>query len=126
MNGSIAKDASKASKKESIAVLGTGNFGRSLTTALIRSGYRVLVGSRHPGSRLTIDGAEIYSYEDAIQNSGIVFVALHPEHQNQLGAFESILAQKILVDVSNVEKGDDLSNAEKLQNMLPKAKVRHS
>ena len=34
--------------KETIAVLGSGNFGRAIATKISQSGYEVLIGSRDP------------------------------------------------------------------------------
>ena len=35
-------------EKQSIAVIGSGNFGRSLAIKIHQSGYHVSIGSRHP------------------------------------------------------------------------------
>ena len=35
-------------EKQSIAVIGSGNFGRSLAIKINQSGYHVSIGSRHP------------------------------------------------------------------------------
>ena len=112
-----------------ISVLGTGDFGRALAKSLLQGGFQVVVGSRRPGHRNlaacdpALEEARVAPMVEAIHESDVIFLALHPEAQAQLSTLEEHLAGKILVDVSNVTKKDKVSNAEKLQSMLPKSMV---
>ena len=112
-----------------ISILGTGDFGRALAKALLQGGYQVVVGSRRPEHRNlarrdpALEEVRVVALVEAIHESDVIFLALHSEAQDQLKALENHLANKILVDVSNVTKKDKVSNAEKLQSLLPKSIV---
>ena len=113
-----------------VSILGTGDFGRALGKPLLQAGFAVVYGSRHPERRNlaacddALVDAKCCSIEDAIGSSTILFVAMHPSAQEQLKVFENELKGKILVDVSNVSKRNDLySNAEKLQRLFPDSHV---
>jgi DMSO/TMAO reductase YedYZ heme-binding membrane subunit len=68
--------------------------------------------------------ATVSSIEDALQQSHLIVLALHPTAQEQLKVFQSELQGKILIDVANVRKENTLeSNAEKLQRLFPESHV---
>ena len=112
-----------------ISVLGTGDFGRALAKTLLQGGYDVVVGSRHPGRRdlakcdKALEGVRMASIVEAIHESDVLFLAMHTEAQDHLKVLEDHLAGKILIDVSNIEKKEKISNAEKLQVMIPRSQV---
>ncbi|KAM9487346.1 metalloreductase STEAP3-like [Clarias gariepinus] len=112
-----------------VAILGSGDFSRSLAMRLVACGFGVVVGSRcikriSPG--LFVDAVELNSQEAAVAKSKrLVFMALFPEYYPSLLGLRSALAGKILVDVSNAvamnSKGP--SNAEQLAEMFPDSVV---
>ncbi|KAM6970256.1 metalloreductase STEAP3 [Aplochiton taeniatus] len=114
-----------------VAILGSGDFSRSLAVRLRASGFRVVVGSRKPKripSGLFHDGVELCSQREAVSAVGpgqIVFAALYPEHYNTLLGLRDVLGGKVLVDVSNATRlnSGEPSNAERLAEMFVDSKV---
>ncbi|XP_047205032.1 metalloreductase STEAP2 [Girardinichthys multiradiatus] len=110
-----------------VAVLGSGDFSRGITIRLLRSGFRVVVGSRHPklASHSFPHVVDVSHYEDAIRKSNIVFLAIHREHYSVLWDLKHLMAGKVLVDVSNNRKLNQYpeSNAEYLASLLPDSAV---
>lgn len=112
-----------------VAILGSGDFSRSLAMRLVACGFGVVVGSRcvkriFPGHFL--DAVELNSQEAAVAKARrLVFMALFPEYYPSLLGLRSALAGKILVDVSNaVEMNSKTpSNAEQLAEMFPDSVV---
>ena len=96
-------------EKETISVIGTGNFGRALCHVLLNADYDVKLGSRYPERRLeaTYDPKlkqpkEAVSIKDAIAASNIIFLAIHADAQKEFcNNFGTILTGKIIVDVAN-------------------------
>ncbi|XP_051565765.1 metalloreductase STEAP3 [Myxocyprinus asiaticus] len=112
-----------------VAILGSGDFSRSLAVRLIACGVRVVVGSRCVNriqSGLFPDSVELMSQEGAVtQDVYVVFMALFPEHYPSLLGLQSALAGKVLVDVSNATEMNihGLSNAERLAELFPDSLV---
>lgn len=112
-----------------VAILGSGDFSRSLAMRLVACGIGVVVGSRcvkriSPG--LFLDTVELNSQETAVAKATrLVFMALFPEYYPSLFGLRSALAGKILVDVSNAVEmnGKRPSNAEQLAEMFPDSVV---
>lgn len=112
-----------------VAILGSGDFSRSLSMRLTACGVRVVVGSRcvkriTPG--LFPDTVELRNQEGAVAEAGrLVFLAMFPEHYPSLLGLRASFVGKVLVDVSNaVELGSSgLSNAERLAEMFPESVV---
>ncbi|KAI5621058.1 metalloreductase STEAP3, partial [Silurus asotus] len=112
-----------------VAILGSGDFSRSLAMRLVACGFGVAVGSRcvrriSPG--LFLDAVELNSQEAAVAKANsLVFMALFPEHYPSLLGLRSALAGKILVDVSNALEMSSKtpSNAEQLADMFPDSAV---
>ncbi|KAF7709631.1 hypothetical protein HF521_016481 [Silurus meridionalis] len=112
-----------------VAILGSGDFSRSLAMRLVACGFGVAVGSRcvrriSPG--LFLDAVELNSQEAAVAKAkSLVFMALFPEHYPSLLGLRSALAGKILVDVSNALEMSSKtpSNAEQLADMFPDSAV---
>ncbi|XP_028985203.1 metalloreductase STEAP4 [Betta splendens] len=111
---------------EPLCVLGTGDLGRSLGQRLLRAGYRVVYGSRRPGSCGPLpEGAQVMSHAAAAQAARLVFVCIHRENYAFLEALAPELKGKVLVDVSNNLKKNlhPEANAEYLQRLVPGAHV---
>ncbi|KAM9292224.1 metalloreductase STEAP3 [Gastrophryne carolinensis] len=116
-----------ASGGDTLGILGSGDFARSLAARLLQSGYKVVVGSRNPkrSSALFPAHAEVTRREEAVRRARIIFVALFREHYSTLGAMSGDLAGKVLVDVSNnLEINRTMeSNAEYLAALYPQCTV---
>lgn len=112
-----------------VAILGSGDFSRSLAVRLVACGFRVAVGSRCVNripSGLFPDAVELRNQEGAVSQAGcLVFMALFPEHYRSLLGLQSALAGKVLVDVSNAAEMDNQgpSNAERLAELFPDSLV---
>uniref|UniRef100_A0A673HVI6 Metalloreductase STEAP3-like n=1 Tax=Sinocyclocheilus rhinocerous TaxID=307959 RepID=A0A673HVI6_9TELE len=112
-----------------VAILGSGDFARSLALRLVASGVRVVVGSRCVNripSGLFPDAVELRNQEGAVSQAVcLVFMALFPEHYCSLLGLQSALAGKVLVDVSNAAEMNihGLSNAERLAELFPNSLV---
>ncbi|KAM5152574.1 metalloreductase STEAP3 [Mantella aurantiaca] len=113
---------------DTIGILGSGDFARSLAARLLCSGYKVVVGSRNPkrSSALFPADAEVTFQADAAQRTDVIFVAVFRDHYSTLSGLAGDLAGKILVDVSNnleVNCGGRESNAEYLAAIFPQCTV---
>ncbi|XP_019647769.1 PREDICTED: metalloreductase STEAP3-like [Branchiostoma belcheri] len=123
------QDEGKTSEasKVPVAILGSGDYSRSLAGRLVRSGFAVVVGSRDPdrNRRLFPQGAEVTTRQAALSGARLVFVAVHRENYPDLQQDRDALAGKILIDVSNNTKlkKDGESNAEYLARLLPGSTV---
>ncbi|XP_049421737.1 metalloreductase STEAP2 isoform X3 [Epinephelus fuscoguttatus] len=106
-----------------VAILGSGDFSKCLTIRLLRCGFHVVVGSRHP--KLVAQSfphvVDVTHHEDAVGKASIVFLAIHREHYSFLWDLKHLLEGKILVDVSNNRRVNQYpeSNAEYLASLLP-------
>lgn len=112
---------------DTISILGSGDFSRSLATRLLYSGFKVVVGSRNPkrSSALFPADAEVTFQADAVKRSDVIFVAVFRDHYSTLKALEEDVAGKILVDVSNnaeINVGRE-SNAEYLAALFPRSTI---
>jgi predicted dinucleotide-binding enzyme len=120
-----------------VAVLGTGNVGTTLATALARSGYAVTAGSRAPDRRAagwTVP-VPLAGLAEAAERADVVVNATPGrESVELLRPLAPQLADTVLVDVANaVEQGTDgfaqslrypeASLAEELQRALPDTRV---
>ncbi|KFQ77815.1 Metalloreductase STEAP4, partial [Phoenicopterus ruber ruber] len=115
-----------SSKRETVCIFGTGDFGKALGHKLIQSGYPVVFGSRSTQtSTLIPKGAEVLSHAEAAQKAAIIIIAIQRQHYNFLTSLAEILHGKVLVDVSNNLKINQYpeSNAEYLAQLVPGAKV---
>ncbi|KAG9469271.1 hypothetical protein GDO78_020906 [Eleutherodactylus coqui] len=113
-------------KHDSVCIFGTGDFGRSLGSKLLQSGYSVIFGSRNPGdARLLPRMAEVLNHVEAAEKCSVIIVAIQRDHYDFLKEFEEVLEGKILVDVSNNLKINQYpdSNAEYLAQIVPSATV---
>ncbi|XP_038653871.1 metalloreductase STEAP4 isoform X1 [Scyliorhinus canicula] len=115
-----------AHKRDTICILGTGDFGRSLGIKLLKSGHPVVFGSRDPkNATLLPSGAQVFSHAEALKTSKIIFLAVHREHYDFIPALSDLLDGKVLVDVSNNLRMNQYpeSNAQYLSQLVPKANV---
>ncbi|XP_025895253.1 metalloreductase STEAP4 isoform X2 [Nothoprocta perdicaria] len=122
----MALTSNTSNKKETVAIFGTGDFGRALAYKMIQSGYAVVFGSRQAQiSSLIPKGAEVLSHTEAAQKAAIIIIAIPRQHYNFLLPLAEVLHGKVLVDVSNNLKLNQYpqSNAEYLAELIPGAKV---
>ncbi len=120
-----------------VAVLGTGNVGTTIATALARAGHAVTAGSRDPGRRAAGWAAPVplAGLAEAAERAEVVVNATPGrESVELLRPLAPQLAGTVLVDVANaVEQGADgfalslrypeASLAEELQRALPDTRV---
>lgn len=113
--------------RETIAVIGSGDFGRALSSRLVQAGYEVNIGSRDPQRNAELVekvGANPRFQDEAIRSSNVVIVAVPKHFYEDLPT--KLLAGKTVVDVSNrntVQRKTILSQAEQLQALIPEAHV---
>ncbi|TGG92860.1 NADP oxidoreductase [Natronospirillum operosum] len=126
-----------------IAVLGTGDVGRTMATALIKQGHTVMMGSRtadNPAARAWAESqgesARQGTFDDAAAFADLVFNCTAGMHS--LAVIDSInkdhLNGKVLVDVANpldfsngfpprLTVCNDDSLGEQIQRVLPDVRV---
>ncbi|XP_078595710.1 metalloreductase STEAP3-like isoform X1 [Branchiostoma floridae x Branchiostoma japonicum] len=113
--------------RQTVAILGSGDYSRSLAGRLVRAGFPVAVGSRDPDRNarfFTQQGAAVTNRRAALSGAGLVFVAIHRENYPALQADRDALAGKVLIDVSNnTEIHEGESNAEYLASLFPDSTV---
>nr|XP_046256205.1 metalloreductase STEAP4-like [Scatophagus argus]XP_046256206.1 metalloreductase STEAP4-like [Scatophagus argus] len=115
-----------APEQKLLCIFGTGDFGRTLGQRLLQSGYRVVYGSRRPGSCGPLpQEVQVMSHAAAAQPASLVFLCIHREHYDFLETLAPQLKGKVLVDVSNNLKKNQYpeANAEYLQRLIPGAHV---
>lgn len=126
--------------EKNVAVIGaTGNMGSQISKGLVKAGYIVTMYARDDEKlhalehEINSDNALVaHSLEEAVEDSDIVFIAVH-----HLGAMEvaenlkDLVAGKIVVNISNplnadysaLSTGWEKSAAEQMQNLLTNATV---
>lgn len=105
----------------SIAVIGSGNVGRALSTGLDRVGHGVTLGRRDPGAGTPVDGVPALAIDAAIRDAEIVVNAAPGDASVDLfSALADDIAGRILVDVSNASRP---GTAAALQRALPRTHV---
>jgi len=116
--------------KSSIAIIGTGDFGRALALRLVQSGFSVTIGSRNPDRNRefvsrSVGGAKLTSVEEALKASNLVILAIPKSFYEKQASY--LLEGKVVIDVSNrnslYRKNEELSQAEYLQSLLPRSAV---
>ncbi|XP_073503669.1 metalloreductase STEAP3 [Phyllobates terribilis] len=112
---------------DTIGILGSGDFARSLASRLLYSGFKVVVGSRNPKmtSALFPAAVEVLPQEAAVRRAQMLFVAVYREHYSSLTALSDAMTGKTLIDVSNNREinVDRPSNAEELAALFPQCTV---
>ena len=108
-----------------VAILGTGNYGRALASRFHSMGVPFTLGSRKACVRRFPSGEQkVTTYENAVACSSIVILAVPRHGYEALASSLSVqLEGKIVVDVSNLNKSSDPSNALYLQSLLPNSSV---
>ena len=112
-----------------IAVLGSGDFGRALTKRLSMAGYDVQIGSRSPEKRQNNPSLliqHVVSIKEALNHSDVVFIAIPRDgYDATMTPLRTQLKDKILIDVSNRTQAscEGCSNAEYLASLVPEARV---
>ena len=118
-----------------VAIIGAGNVGRALATAITRAGHDVTIAAKHP-EHAQVVAAETgalpaESNAMAVAGAEIVILAVpHDAAENEVAPeIEAGVAGKPVIDVSNPLRPDlsglatDTSAAEEIQQRLPEAKV---
>ena len=112
-----------------VTIIGTGNVGRALGSALRRGGHEVLFGSRHPDP-LADDQAII---ADAVAATAATILAVPVAAVASVIAAAGGFVNKILIDATNplgigerglgLTKGFTTSGAEDIATLAPQAHV---
>ena len=81
------------SARPAVAILGSGDFSKCLTTRLLRCGFHVVVGSRHPklAAQSFPHVVDVTHHEDAVGKASIVFLAIRREHYSVLWDLKHLL-----------------------------------
>jgi predicted dinucleotide-binding enzyme len=136
----VATGESTPHRKETIAVLGTGDMGDSFGPRLASLGYRVIYGSRTPQSERvralverTGHGASALINRDAANSADIVLLAVASRAVESVVRGLGDLEDKTVIDITwpPVAVAADgyeeitivMSAAERVQALLPKAHV---
>ncbi|XP_076147290.1 metalloreductase STEAP2-like [Alosa pseudoharengus] len=110
-----------------VGIVGSGDFSKSLTLRLLRSGFGVVVGSRQPkrAAEAFPHVVDVTHHEDAVDKASIIFLAIRREHYASLWGLKHLLVGKVLVDVSNNRRRNQYpeSNAEYLASLFPESFV---
>ncbi|KAG7258928.1 hypothetical protein CRUP_033855 [Coryphaenoides rupestris] len=112
--------------RPTVAVLGSGDFSRCLTTRLLREGFHVVVGSRQPqrAAHAFPHVVDVTHHEDAVAKADLVFLAIRREHYPFLTCWKypesnaEYLAS--LLPRSVVVKGFNVISAWAMQQSFPK------
>lgn len=119
----------------STGVLGSGPVGRGLATLLARAGYRVTLGTRHPGAEVLSElpsTVSVRPFREAADASVVFLAVVHSASQELVKSLEGRLAGKILVDADNawarqhyVAAGlsDSLTEGSWMAKILPKTSI---
>lgn len=113
-----------------IGIMGTGSVAQALAGGLAAAGHSVTLGSRHPESRTNLS-FQVASLGETAQNADVIVNATPGESSEELLAqlAADAFRGKLLIDVANAATSSfdlvypDSSLGEKLQEMLPEAKV---
>lgn len=113
-----------------IGILGTGSVAQALAKGCVSAGHSVTLGSRHPESRTDLSYS-VDALEETARNAEVVVNATPGASSKELLAQldEAVFAGKLLIDVANAATSSnsllypESSLGEKLQEMLPDAKV---
>lgn len=136
----FAADSSESPPKDTIALIGTGDFGNSFGPRLAALGYPVVYGSRNPQSdkvkallKKTGHGSTATTQKDAAQQGNIVMLLLPWPAMETITQNLGDMSGKVMIDVSwpPVELTDDgywmitidTSSAEMIQGWNPGAMV---
>merc|ERR1712241_243193 len=121
-----ARNNQKDKTLPKICVIGSGDFGRALAGRLANSGYEVTIASRNIARNRDLIPATVGVCDlSAVSSAEVVLVAIPATFYSSLPV--SLLAGKIVVDVSNRNKvrraASELTQAEHLAALLPFSRV---
>ncbi|HEU5269610.1 MAG TPA: NAD(P)-binding domain-containing protein [Jatrophihabitans sp.] len=84
-----------------IGVIGTGNIGGTVGTALARAGHEVTLGSRHPSGE-SVSGVRVADVAGALAGAEVVLLALPAGAVGEfLAEHAGTLAGKLVIDATN-------------------------
>lgn len=117
-----------------VAIIGAGNVGKALGTAMTRAGHEVTLAANSPETARTaareIGAGAADSAADAVKDAGIVILAMPYQAGSQVAAeIAAHVAGRTIIDVTNPLKPDysglatNTSAAEEFQHLLPDAHV---
>ena len=113
-----------------VAIIGAGNVGGGLGTALATAGHDVVFGVRDPESDRTkaalanATGARATSPEAAVNGADVVVFTLRPDAVPEIVARLPSLAGRIVIDAMNRLGGDPArSTIQDLGDLLPGARL---
>lgn len=91
--GAADSGASCIPVQPAVAILGSGDFSKCLTIRLLRCGFHVVVGSRHPklAAQSFPHVVDVTHHEDAVGKANIVFLAIRREHYSVLWDLKHLL-----------------------------------
>jgi predicted dinucleotide-binding enzyme len=136
---SLVGTISHAVASQTVAVIGTGDMGDSLGPRLAGLGYRVIYGSRKPGSdstqalvKHTGHGASASTAREAAKQADIVLLAVPWPAMETVAQNLGNLSGKLVIDISMPVEQDEqgyprrmlaTSSAEMIQGWNPGARV---
>ena len=83
-----------------IGIIGTGNIGGTLGTALARAGHQVTLGSRNPDA--SVAGARVSDVAGALSDAEVVLLALPAGALDDfLASHAGALAGRLVIDATN-------------------------
>lgn len=92
-NGAAGPGSWCVSAQPTVAILGSGDFSKCLTIRLLRRGFHVVVGSRHPklAAHSFPHVVDVTHHEDAVGKANIVFLAIRREHYSVVWDLKHLL-----------------------------------
>ncbi len=113
-----------------IGILGTGSVAQAVAEGFSKAGHSVTLGSRHPESRTDLS-FPVAGLDEAAQKADVIVNATPGASSEEvIGRMDrSAFEGKLLIDVANAATSSndlihpDSSLGEKLQTLLPNAKV---
>ena len=120
-----------------LAVIGSGNIGKSIGAWASEVGYEVIYASRdkqhaQEAAKITGKNSRAGSIHDAVEAAGMVLIAIpHGAVKDVLSDLGSLLNGKVIIDATNALSADysslalgfSTSAAEEIQKLVPGAKV---
>jgi 8-hydroxy-5-deazaflavin:NADPH oxidoreductase len=96
---------------EKVAVIGTGNVGRTLAAAWVKAGHEVAIGSQHPETATVPAGAAVTEPLVALEEARVVVYAIPGAAMAEtLTAHTVALEGRIVIDATNnMSGGPELS-----------------
>lgn len=92
-NGAAGPGSWCGDAQPTVAILGSGDFSKCLTIRLLRCGFHVVVGSRHPklAAHSFPHVVDVTHHEDAVGKANIVFLAIRREHYSVVWDLKHLL-----------------------------------